>query len=253
MRMAGEALVRKLTGIIVFIVCIPLIGSILIKPDKRMRKQEKDDTSVINERFEIAVREDVGVFYYKPENLTGLMMYRVIPKDAVFSGSEDYIVRTDVVYDPEQEYLKALAIVCRSCIVSTWETEQRPDVLDYSAIQLGADDFYKIIQTDAVYAGVLSEDTTQANDILLSFDGRRIKLDEIEQAVDATKGAVLTGDGKVITAPFFTTSPSDMLVLEAGDGVGFSLNYAFELAAQGMNFHEILKCFFDDFRVTIYE
>ena len=44
-----------------------------------------------------------------------------------------------------------------------------------------------------------------------------------------------------------------MLVSEAGNGVGFSLNYAYELAVQGMNFYEILKFFFDDFRVTIYE
>ena len=102
---------RKLTGIVIFIVSLPLIGSILIKPDKRVWKEDEDDTSVINECFEIAVREDVGTFYYKPEILTGLMMYRAVPEDTIFSGSEDYIVRIDEVWDPEQEYLKALSIV----------------------------------------------------------------------------------------------------------------------------------------------
>lgn len=253
MHRAGGTPVRKLIRIVVLIVCIPLIGMLFVKPDKRMWKEKEDDTSVINERFTISVKEDVGTFYYKPESLTGLMMYRVIPKDTIFSRSEDYIVRMDEVYDPEQEYLKALAIVCRSCIVAAWEAEQRPDIFDYRVMQLGTGGFYKIIQNDAVYSEVLMEDDSLSNEILLSFDCRHIKLDEIEKAVDATKGAVITRDGKVITAPFFTTSPSGMLVSEVGDGVGFSLNYAYELAVQGMNFYEILKYFFDDFRVTIYE
>lgn len=243
MRRAGESSVRKLTGVIIFIVCLPLIGSILIKPDKQMWKQEKDDTSVINESFEISVREDAGTFHYKPEDLTGLMMYRVIPEDTVFSDSEDYIVIVDKdeVWDPEQEYLKALSIVCRSNIVCAWEDEQRPDVLDFDKIQLGTVNFYNIIQTNALYTQLLSD----ANGC--------IKLNEIKRAIESTQGAVLTRDGTVITAPFFTTTPSDMLVLEPGNGVGFSLNYAYELALQGMNFYEILKYFFDDFRVTIYE
>lgn len=241
MRRAGEPPVRKLTGIAAFIVCLPLIGSILIRPDKRIWKQDEDDTSVINESFEISVREDAGVFYYRPEILTGLMMYRVIPEDTVFSGSEDYIVIVDEVWDPEQEYLKALSIVCRSNIVYAWEAGQRPDVLDFDRIQLGVGGFYKIVETNATCTRLLSDDSGT------------IKLNEIKRAVDATQGAVLTREGKVIAAPFFTTTPSDMLVLEPGDGTGFSLNYAYELAVQGMNFYDILKYFYDDFRVTIYE
>lgn len=240
MRGAGEPPVRKLTRIVVFIVCLPLVGSILIKPDKRMWKQEEEDTSVIDDSFKIAVAEDVGVFYYRPESLTGLMMYRVIPADAIFSGSEDYIVRMDEVWDPEQEYLKALSIVCRSNIVYAWEAEQHPDVLEFGRMQFGEVGFHDIIQADA------------ANEVL-SDDSRSIRLNEIERAIDATQGAVLTRDGKVITAPFFITTASDMLVSEPGGGVGFSLNYAYELAVEGMNFYEILKYFYDDFRVTIYE
>lgn len=237
----------KLTGIIVFIICIPLIGSILIKPGKQSWKQEEDDTSVIDESFEISVREDNGTYYFKPETMTGLLMYCVIPEDMAFSSSEDYIVRTDEVQDPEQEYLKALAIVCRSCIVLAWEDAQRPAVLDYDYMQFEAAAFYNIFQTDAAYMKVLSDNN------ILSRDSKCIKLNEIKRAVDATKGAVITRDGKVIAAPFFTTEPSDMLVREAGNGVGFSLNYACELAVDGMGFYDILRYFYDDFRVTIYE
>lgn len=245
---------RVLTGVIVFIVCVPLIGTLLIKPDKRIRKEQEDDTSVINECFVVSVTEENGTFYYKPETLTGLLMYCAIPKDTAFSSSEDYIVRADeVYYDPEQEYLKALAIVCRSSVVSAWVAEQCPEILDYHVMQLEAGDLYKVIQCNAVYTKVLSDADTLAGGSILPFDNENVKLNEIEQAVDATKGAVITRDGKVMAAPFFTTPPSGMLVGEAGDGVGFSLNYAYELAVSGMSFYEILKYFYGDIRVIIYE
>ena len=234
---------RKLTGVtgvIAFAVCVPLLGMLLIKPDQRIREEPDDDTSVIDESFEISVREENGIFYYKPEILTGILMYCVIPEDTAFTSSEDYIVRMDEVYDPEQEFLKALSIVCRSCIVAAWEAEQRPEVLDYDAMQFGVQDFYRVIQADAVYTKVFS-------------NGSDNRFNEIKQAVDATKGAVITRDGKVMAAPFFTTTPSGMLVGEAGDGVGFSLNFAYEMAVSGMGFYEILKYFYDDIGVIIYE
>jgi len=235
-----------LTGILAFIIGVPLIGSILIKPDRRSWIREEADISVIDDSFVIAVREENGTFYYRPETLTGLLMYRVIPEDVVFSSSEDFIVRIDEAQDPEQEYLKALAIVCRSCIAFAWEAQQCPEVLEFDKMQLDTSDLYKIIQLDAAYMKVLSD-----NDILLG-DSKRVKLNEIERAVDATKGAVITRDGKVIAAPFFTTTESDMLVRESGSGVGFSLNFAYELAADGVNFYDLLRYFYDDFRVTIY-
>lgn len=252
--MEGDLSVRMLTGVMAFIVCVPLIGMLLIKPDKHIWKEGEDDTSVINESFEISVKEENGIFYYKPETLTGLLMYRAIPEDTAFSSSEDYIVKSDeVYYDPEQEYLKALAVVCRSSVVSAWETEQRPAVLDYNVMQFEAGGLYRIIQGNAVYTKVLSNSDALSGSSMLSFDNENVKLNEIKRAVDATKGAVITRDGKVMTAPFFTTSPSGMLVGEAGDGVGFSLNYAYELAVSGMSFYEILKYFYDDIRVIIYE
>lgn len=52
---------------------------------------------------------------------------------------------------------------------------------------------------------------------------------------------------------FFTTSPSDMLVSEVGSGDGFSLNYAYELAVSGMDFYAVLKYFYGDIKVAIYE
>lgn len=244
--MRGRRFVRKLAGIILFIICVPLIGSILLKPGRQSWKREDTDTSVIDDSFAIAVREKSGIYYYSPEILTGLLMYRVIPGDVVFSSSEDFIVRIDEVQDPEQEYLKALAIVCRSCIASAWEVQQCPEVLDYDKMQFDAFYLYRIFQTDAAYMKVLSDNDT------LSVDNKCVKLNEIERAVEATKGAVITRDGKVIAAPFYTTGPSDMLVGEPGSGVGFSLNFARELAANGMNFYELLKYFYDDFRVTIY-
>lgn len=89
-------------------------------------------------------------------------------------------------------------------------------------------------------------------DLLPSGD-KDNRLNEIRQAVEATKGAVITRDGDVIAAPFFTTAPSGMLVGEAGEGLGFSLNFAYDMAVSGMGFYEILKYFYGDIRVIIYE
>ncbi|MBO5033107.1 MAG: hypothetical protein J6D08_14750 [Lachnospiraceae bacterium] len=218
-----------------FILCLPLIGTMFIKPDRSGWRKEESDTSIINQRFEICVKEDIGSFLYRPEKMTGLLMYRMIPEDIVFSVSEDYIADADAAQDPEQEYLKALAVVCRSNLVYIWESEQCPDILDYDKTQLKKGNFSGIYRL-AVSSG---EGST--------------KLKEIKRAVNATMGAVITKEEKVIAAPFFTTSSADMLVGEPGDGVGFSLNYAYELAAQGMDFYEILKYFFGDIRVNIYE
>lgn len=226
---------RKIPGVVIFILCLPLIGTMFIKPDRSGWKKEETDTSVINESFEVRVNEDIGSFLYKPEKLTELLMYRMIPDDMVFSTSEDYIAGADAVHDPEQEYLKALSIVCRSNIVYIWEAEGCPKILDYDKMHLKKGNFFSI----HIQAASLGEEST--------------KLKEIKRAVNATMGAVITKEDEVIAAPFFTTSSADMLVGEFGDGIGFSLNYAYELAIQGMDFYEILKFFFDDIKVNIYE
>lgn len=228
-------ILQRIPKVVVFIVCIPLVGTMFVKPDKSGWKQEIEDVSFIDECFAVSVDEDIGVFYYSPEEFTQRVMYRMIPEDIVFSTSEDFIAGEDAAHDPEQEYLKALSIVCRSNIVSAWESSQCPDILEYDAIKLEKTNFYKI-HMDA-----------------LSDNERGIRLNELQRASEATKGAVITRENKVIAAPFFTTSASGMLVSEAGDGVGFSLNYAYELARQGMDFYEILKYFFDDIKVNIYE
>lgn len=231
---------NKIFRILAFIVVIPLIGTMFVKPQRETWKREETDTSVIDECFAVMVKEDIGSFYYNPESFTELVMYRMIPEDMVFSDSEDYIAGTDSANDPEQEYLKALSIVCRSNIVSAWEAAQGPEILEYDRMRLGAVSFYKICSDIQLGA----ENNLQKS--------AQVKMKEIKKAADATKGAVITEDNNVVAAPFFTTSASDMLVSEAGSGVGFSLNYSYELAKQGMDFYEILKYFFGDIKVNIY-
>lgn len=226
---------NKIPKVVGFVICVPLIGTIFIKPDKSSWKQEKIAESAMDERFLVQVDEDIGSFYYSPEKLTELIMYKTVPEDFVFSASEDFIAGTDTAHDPEQEYLKALSIICRSNIVCAWEAQQRPEILAYDRLQLEQVYFYRIY-TDILYD-----------------EEKKNRLNEIKRAADATKGAVITKDNSVATAPFFTTPPSDMLVSEPGGGAGFSLNYSYELARQGMDFYGILKYFFDDIKVNIYE
>ena len=108
-------------------------------------------------------------------------------------------------------------------------------MLDYEKLQFETADFSADYQS-AVYD-----------------DEKDTKRREIKRATMDTFGAVITKENKVSAAPFFTTSLSDMMMGEEGDGVGFSLNYAYELAKQGMDFYEILKYFFTDIKVNIYE
>lgn len=226
---------KKIAGVLAFIICLPLIGTIFIKPERERRQETQNDMSVINQSFQVVVHEEIGTFSYLPEEFTVLLMYRMIPKDIVFGGSEDFIAAEGTAYDSEQEYLKALAIVCRSNIVSAWEDCGSPKVFDFDKMGMDISCFYKIY------------DTAARN----SDEGIRLK--EIRRAVTATDGAVITKEDQVIAAPFFTTARADLFVDEAGDGRGFSLNYAYELAKQGMDFKEIIKFFFQDRKVTIYE
>ena len=226
---------KKIAGFLTFIICLPLIGTLLIKPERDSQQELQNDISVINESFQVVVHEKIGSFSYLPEEVTALLMYRLIPKDIVFGGSEDYIVGEDAIYEPEQEYLKALAIVCRSNLVFKWEDCGSPSVFDFDKMELEIPYFYKIYQTATQNS---KED---------------IKRKEIKRAVDATSGAVITKENQVVAAPFFTTTRADLFIDEAGDGTGFSLNYAYELAKQGMNFKEIINYFFPDRKVTIYE
>lgn len=207
-------------------VCVPLIGTIFVRPERGVRDEEKYDTGILDDRFSVRVDEDVGSFFYAPEVFVELMVYRVVPQDIQFSVSEDYVAATGVAQDPEQEYLKALAIVCRSDIVSAWEAQGRPEVLPYGSMQMGRVSFYDIP----------------------SGDTRSL---EIHRAASATRGAVITDEDGTAAVPFFTSTPSDMLVSQAGSGAGVSVNFSYRLARQGMDFYEILKYFLGDITIKI--
>lgn len=226
---------KKILIALIFIVCLPFVGTLFVTPDRSGWQRIENDTSVTNERFRILVSEEAGMFAYRPEELTVLLMYSLLPENLEFRASEDYIYENGAAHDSEQEYLKALSVVCRTDILYVWEREGCPDALPFEKMNLNLSDF------SARYAASAA-DSAQKN-----------KLEEIKKAADITLGAVITKDGRVCAAPFFTSSDADMLVREPGDGVGFSLNYAWILAQQGKDFYEILKYFFGDIKIVLYE
>lgn len=213
------------------VVCVPLIGTMFVKPDRGLQRdggpQEKYDTGVIDSRFRVRVDEEIGSFYYEPEAFVELLTYRVVPENIKFSASQDYVATTGAAHDPEQEYLKALSIVCRSNIVSAWEAQGCPEVFRYGSMGLGTACFYEIP----------ADDTKSA---------------EIRRAAKAARGAVVTDEDGTAAVPFFTSAPSDLLVSQAGGGEGVSVNFSYEMARQGMDFYEILKYFLGDIKVNIY-
>lgn len=221
---------NKIFKVVLFVISLPLIGSLLIKPDKILRTTVDKAESVLDVSFQVTVHEDRGDFHYSPEETVELMVAAQLPEDISFYEGESFVeTESQSAYDLEQEYLKALAIVMRTNLVNIWEREGCPESLDFDSTGLCV----KRLRAD--------------------FSEEHIKQNEIERAVAFTCGAVITKDEKVIPAPFFTSSESSMLVGEAGDGVGFSLNYAYFLAKEGLDFYEILKYFYDGISVEIYE
>ena len=227
---------KKILRVFIIVISLPLIGSLLVKPPKTARDTTqsdaaKNDASAINSAFLVTVHESRGDFYYAPEKIVELMVAAQIPEEIVFSQGEDYVeTASQSAYDSEQEYLKALAIVLRTNLVYEWEREGRPENLDLDSTGLCIQE----LRTDT--------DGEDAD-----------KKKEIERAVAFTYGAVITKEKNVIAAPFFTSSQGSLLVEEAGEGDGFSLNYAYFLAQDGMDFYKILQRFYDGISVAIYE
>jgi Sporulation protein and related proteins len=227
---------KKILRVFIIVISLPLIGSLLVKPPKTARDTTqsdaaKNDASAINSAFLVTVHESRGDFYYAPEKIVELMVAAQIPEEIVFSQGEDYVeTASQSAYDSEQEYLKALAIVLRTNLVYEWEREGRPENLDLDSTGLCIQE----LRTDT--------DGEDAD-----------KKKEIERAVAFTYGAVITKEKNVIAAPFFTSSQGSLLVEEAGEGDGFSLNYAYFLAQDGMDFYKILQRFYDGISVVIYE
>lgn len=227
---------KKILRVLIVVIGLPLIGSLLIKPPKTVRDTlasdaEKKEPGVLDTAFRVTVHNDRGDFHYSPEKAVEMMLAAQIPEDIVFSESEDYVeTESRSAYDAEQEYLKALAIVLRTNLVYTWEREGRPENLDFDGTGLRM----KELKRDA---GI----------------EEAAKKTEIKRAVVYTYGAVITKEESVIAAPFFTSSQGSMLVEEAGEGDGFSLNYAYFLAKEGMDFYKILQRFYDGISVAIYE
>jgi len=222
---------KTMMKMIVFMISLPLIGSILIKPAQIVHPSAKNDISAINSKFRVTVHEKNGDFCYDPEEIVELMTAAQIPGDIVFRESEDYVeLSPQTAYDSEQEYLKALAIVLRTNLIHVWEREGCPKNLDFDRTGLCV----KRPRSDMGKEEI-------------------IKRNEIKKAVSATYGVVITKENMVIAAPFFTSSESSMLVEQAGDGIGFSLNYAYSLAKGGMDFYKILQSFYDGISVMIYE
>lgn len=225
---------KKIFKILIVVMGLPLLGSLLIKPPKSAydtTRNDVDDTSAINALFQVTVHESRGDFHYSPEEIVELMIAAQIPEEIVFSQGEDYVeTASQSAYDSEQEYLKALAIVLRTNLVYTWEREGYPEILDFDKTGLNI----KKLRTD-------------------TGGEEAVKKKEIERAVMFTYGAVITKEESVIAAPFFTSSQGSMMVGEAGDGDGFSLNYAYFLAKEGMDFYKILQRFYDGISIAIYE
>ncbi len=218
---AGTAL-KKLIWIFMFIICVPVAASFIIKPEQRISEEGKNDIDVTELPFSVIVKESNGTYEYTPEDIVPYMVSALVPWD-VLSDFDDTVNPAK----KRQEYLKALAIICRTNLVYEWEQHMRPKHLD----------LYK----SGLY--------------IKKRSGNPSGFDEIVEAVRDTTGAVITDKNSerrtVIAAPFYTTSDWDISIGMAGRGDGLSVNYAAELAKEGKDFNEILNYFYDDIQIDL--
>lgn len=213
---------NKIIKIFMIVIGLPLIGIMFIRPNKAAQGAAESKKADLNYGFDVVVRDERGDFSYSPEETVELMMAAQIPKEIAFSEGEDFVENAQrAAYDSEQEYLKALSVVLRTNLIYAWERGGCEKIFDFEDTGLRV----KRLKADAS-----KEEAVRKN--------------EIEKAAYATRGVVITKEGKVIAAPFFTSAPESMLINEAGNGEGFSLNYAYYLAETGMDFYRILKYFY---------
>ena len=208
--------------LLLFIAGIPFVAVLLFQPEKKETDGRNQTNDLVNFPFMAMVYEDRGTYGYEPEEAVCHMTAALITEEllTVFDSLESGESR-------RQEYLKALAVVCRTNMVYLWKQEQCPEQLD---IKKNGLPFRKLIPNSAEELW-------------------------IREAVEATTGAVIT-DGiteekAVIAVPFFTSSDWEIKIGEAGEGIGLSLNYALLMAQEGSEFTEIIKYFFPQSKIKV--
>ncbi len=206
---------KNLSRLLIFILCVPLLARLFIKPDTEGQERERQPAEG-EPPFTVAVDGDKGSFRYEPEHTVDYMMAAVVPWETL-SGE---IALENV----RQEYLKALAVLCRTNLIYEWQQAGYPEVLAWKDCGL----YMKRLRADSP------------------------ELCEIRSAVEATRGAVMTDESNaVIAAPFFTSSDWEMQIHSVGEGEGFSLNYGVLMARDGADFAGILNGFFENIKIIV--
>ncbi|MCM1182444.1 MAG: SpoIID/LytB domain-containing protein [Roseburia sp.] len=206
---------KNLSRLLIFILCVPLLARLFIKPDVQAEKREKkpEDEELL---FMVAIDEDKGSFWCEPERAVAYMVAAIVPWETLSGEPASDWAR--------QEYLKALAVLCRTNLMYAWQQKGSPPFLSMEDCGL----YMKRLRADSP------------------------RLDEIRSAVEFTRGAVMADENNaVIAAPFFTSSDWDIRMRSAGDGCGFSLNYGVLMANDGMSFAELLNGFFENIKIVV--
>ena len=213
---------KKWLRLLLFIAGLPLAAILLFTPEKKEAKEEYQIKNAEELPFMVMLCEDRGTYAYEPEEAVCHITAALLTKErlAAFDNLENGEGK-------RQEYLKALAVVCRTNMLYTWKQEQCPEELDIKKTGLP---FRKLKQN--------------SNEELW-----------IREAVEESTGAVIMDGSKeertVIAIPFFTSSDWEIKIGEAGEGIGLSLNYALLLAQEGSEFTQIIRYFFPESKIRV--
>lgn len=213
---------KKWLRFFLFVAGLPLAAVLLFQPREKEAEEEQQINNVEEQPFMAMLCEDRGTYFYEPEEAVCYIMAALLTEERLteFDGLENG-------ENKRQEYLKALAVVCRTNMIYTWKKEQCPKKLD-------------IKQTGLPFRKL----KPNSNEELW-----------IREAVKESTGAVIMDESKekktIIAAPFFTSSDWEIKIGEAGEGDGLSLNYALLLAQEGSEFTEIIRYFFPQSKIRV--
>lgn len=197
--------VKNVCRCFLVLLAVTLICTIFMRnqdADKLINKEKNElTTNQIKQEavFTVLIQEDKGRFFATPDELVVLMIggmlsparvEKILPKD-----------KTERL-----EFWKMAAVICRTNLVAYWESQERPENFIFPKdilCMISRENYCKIYETSSIYSFNKNLCLQSAN----TTSGEPLSMhQEICQAIDDTRGEILTYLGETIEAPYFYLS-----------------------------------------------
>lgn len=155
--------------------------------DKEINEEQLELTNEIKQEavFTVLIQENKGRFFVTPEESVALMIGAMLSPERI-----EKILPTDK--NERIEFWKMAAVICRTNLTAYWESLERPESFLFPKdvlCMLSREDYLKIYKSSSKYSSYTL-----------------VHHQEICEAIESTRGMVLTYWGETIEAPYFYLS-----------------------------------------------